>query len=70
MRILLALNVSPLDVADASTLRVDVPPDGAEVWLSAGPADNSPAVYVAESVGWRLVTAPTANGPNVRVGSV
>jgi hypothetical protein len=54
---------SPLDVADAGTLRLDVSPDGADVWLSAGPADNSPAVYVAEAVGWRLVTPGLSPGP-------
>jgi hypothetical protein len=53
---------SPLDVADASTLRLDVSPDGADVWLSAGPADNSPAVYVAEAAGWRLVTPGLSPG--------
>jgi hypothetical protein len=45
----------PLDVADGRLLRLDVSPDGADVWLSAGPGNNSPAVYVAEAAGWRLV---------------
>jgi hypothetical protein len=54
---------SPRDVADASALALEVSRDGADVWLSAGPADSAPAVYVAEAVGWRLVTPALSAGP-------